>query len=221
MAEPPGADWLHPAIAAYALAHSVPADALQQRLIAETAERLGPLAGMQISADQGALMAMLVQLMGARRAVEVGTFTGYSALAIARALPDDGELLCCDVNAEWTAIGRRYWIEAGVERKIDLRLGPALETLRALPEREHFDVGFIDADKPNYYGYFEEILVRLRPGGLIMVDNTIWSGRVLDDSATDADTLAIMAFNDAVAADPRVDCVLLTIRDGVTLLRKH
>lgn len=220
MAEQPGAGWPHRAVAGYALAHSTPPDAVQERLIAETAE-LGDFAGMQISADQGVFMGMLVQLMGARRAVEVGTFTGYSALAVARALPDDGHLLCCDVSEEWTSVARRYWAEAGVDRKIDLRIGPALETLRSLPEAEQFDVAFIDADKPNYLAYFEELLPRLRPGGLIMVDNTIWGAAVVDPDATDENTLAIKAFNDAVAIDPRVDCVLLTIRDGVTLLRKH
>lgn len=221
VAEPPGAGWLHPVVAGYALAHSTPPDAVQEQLIAETADRFGSFAGMQISADQGVFMAMLVQLMGARRAVEVGTFTGYSALAVARALPDDGELLCCDVSEEWTSVARRYWAEAGVDGKIDLRIGPALETLRSLPEAEQFDVAFIDADKPNYFAYFEELLPRLRPGGLIMVDNTIWSAAVVDPGATDENTLAIKAFNDVVAADPRVDCVLLTIRDGVTLLHKH
>jgi len=153
--------------------------------------------------------------------VEVGTFTGYSALVVARALPHDGTLLCCDVSEEWTSIGRRYWDEAGVGDKIDLRIGPAVDTLRALPEAEQFDVAFVDADKSNYANYVEELLPRLRRGGLIMVDNTIWGGSVVDDSVTDKDSAAIKAFNDAMANDARVECVLLTIRDGLTLLRKR
>jgi caffeoyl-CoA O-methyltransferase len=153
--------------------------------------------------------------------VEVGTFTGYSALCIARGLPDDGQLLACDVSEEWTAIARRYWERAGVASRIDLRLGPALDTLRALPADTRFDMGFIDADKPTYPAYYEEILTRLRPGGLILVDNVLWFGRVADPAADDPQTLAIRAFNDQVAADPRVDCVMLPVSDGLTILRKR
>ena len=176
---------------------------------------------MQIAPEQGAFMTMLVRLIGARHAVEVGTFTGYSALCIARGLPADGNLLCCDVSEEWTSIGREHWERAGVADRIELRIAPAVETLSALPHDEQFDFGFIDADKTNYHVYYEEILARLRPNGVILVDNTLWGGRVLDDTATDADTVAIRAFNDAVAADKRVDCVQLPVSDGLTLLRKR
>ena len=151
----------------------------------------------------------------------MGTFTGYSALAIARALPDDGRLLCLDVSEEWTSIGRRYWAEAGVGDKIELRIGPGLDTLRALPVDERFDVAFIDADKPAYLDYVAELVPRLRHGGLMMVDNTIWSGTVADPEVSDDTTVAIRDFNDAVAADPRVTCVVLPIGDGLTLLRKR
>ena len=209
------------AVARYAAEHTVQPDELQLRLVAETAERTGGRSRMQISPHQGAFMAMLVSLMGAREAVEVGTFTGYSALAVARALPADGRLLCLDVSEEWTSIGRRYWDEAGVGDKIELRLGPGLDTLRALPVEERFDVAFIDADKPAYLDYVAELVPRLRQGGLIMVDNTLWSGAVADPQADDDTTVAIRDFNDAVAADPRLTCVVLPIGDGLTLLRKR
>jgi predicted O-methyltransferase YrrM len=213
--------WLDPAVEQYAAAHSTQPDELQRRLIDETSEKLGPTSRMQISAEVGVFMEMITRLSGARRAVEVGTFTGYSALCVARGLPADGHLLCCDVNEEWTSIGRRYWEEAGVADRIELRLGPAVDTLRSLPREEQFDQAFIDADKTNYATYYEEILARLRPGGLIMVDNTIWSGRVLDPNPAEANDVAIAAFNDALGADDRVDVVLLPIRDGLTLARKR
>ncbi len=213
--------WLDPGVAHYAVDHTTPPDDLQRRLIAETAERLGDRAQMQISPDQGVLIGLLVRVMGARAAVEVGTFTGYSALCVARALPDGGRLLACDVSEEWTSIGRRYWAEAGVDDKIDLRIGPAIATLTALPQTEQFDIAFIDADKPAYRSYYEALLPRMRRGGLIMVDNTIWSGAVVDDADQSTDTVAIRAFNDAVATDPRVTCVLLPIADGLTLLHKR
>jgi caffeoyl-CoA O-methyltransferase len=212
--------WLEPAVEAYANAHSDGPDEIQQALIAETA-RLGPRARMQISPLQGSFMELLVRAMGARRAVEIGTFTGYSALSVARGLPDDGHLLCCDVSEEWTAIARRYWERAGVANRIELRLGPALDTLRSLPAGEQFDVGFIDADKPSYPAYFDEIVPRLRRGGVLMVDNTIWSGRVAEPTEDDPDTVAMRAFNDKVAADDRVMTVLLPISDGLTLLSKR
>jgi caffeoyl-CoA O-methyltransferase len=176
---------------------------------------------MQVAPEQGAFMTLLVRATGARRAIEVGTFTGYSALCIARGLPDDGQLLACDVSEEWTSIGRRYWERAGVAKKIDLRIGPALDTLRALPQEPRFDLAFIDADKTSYPAYYEEILLRLRQGGLILVDNVLWMGRVVDASADDENTRAIRAFNDRVAADRRVDCVMLAVSDGLTLLRKR
>jgi caffeoyl-CoA O-methyltransferase len=212
--------WLDPAVEAYAGAHSAALDDVQKALIAETAQ-LGPRARMQISPLQGSFMELFVKAIGARRAVEVGTFTGYSALSVARGLPDDGRLLCCDVSEEWTSIARRYWERGGVAGKIELRIGPAIETLRALPAGEQFDVGFIDADKPSYPAYFDELVPRLRRGGVLMVDNTLWSGRVADPSADDADTAAMRAFNDKVAADDRVMTVLLPFSDGLTLLQKR
>ena len=204
----------------YLVRHGSPPDAILRELAEETA-RLGPISMMQIAPEQGAFMTLLARAIGARRAVEVGTFTGYSALCIARGLPEDGELLACDVSEEWTAVGRRYWERAGVAKKIDLRIGPAAETLRALPREPRFDLGFIDADKPAYPVYYEEILARLRPGGLVLVDNVLWMGRVVDAEAQDPQTVAIRAFNAMVAADARVDCVMLAISDGLTLLRKR
>lgn len=204
----------------YLVAHIPPLDDVQRDLIAET-EALGGISMMQIAPEQGAFMTLLTRLVGARRAVEVGTFTGYSALSIARGLPADGALLCCDVSEEWTATARKYWERAGVDGKIELRIAPALETLRSLPAGEQFDLAFIDADKENYPNYYEEVLARLRPNGVILVDNTLWMGAVLDPNATDQQTTTIRAFNDAVAADERVDSVILTIGDGLTLARKH
>jgi caffeoyl-CoA O-methyltransferase len=211
---------LSPEIHDYVVAHGTPPDPLLRELADETA-RLGELAMMQIAPEQGAFMTLLARALGARSAVEVGTFTGYSALCLARGLTDDGRLLACDVSAEWTSIGRRYWERAGVAHKIELRIGPALDTLRALPREPLFDLGFIDADKPSYPAYYEEILARLRAGGLILVDNVLWFGRVADPAAQDEQTRAIRAFNDRVAADPRVDCVMLPVSDGLTLLRRR
>ena len=220
MSDPPKSFHLSPEVHGYLVAHGAPPDAIQSALIEETA-RLGGISLMQIAPEQGAFMTLFARAIGARRAIEVGTFTGYSALCLARGLPDDGELVCCDVNAEWTAIGRRYWEKAGVAHKIDLRVAPALETLRSLPTSPPFDLAFIDADKPSYSDYYEEILARLRPGGVILADNVLWMGRVTDPQADDDQTRAIRAFNDRVAADDRVDCVMLPISDGLTLLRKR
>jgi caffeoyl-CoA O-methyltransferase len=211
---------LTPPLYDYLLAHNPPPDDVLRDLAEETAA-LGPVSLMQVAVEQGALLTLLARLLGARRAIEVGTFTGYSALCIARGLPDDGQLLACDVSEEWTSIGRRYWERAGVAKKIDLRIGPALDTLRALPQEPRFDLAFIDADKTSYPAYYEEILLRLRQGGLILVDNVLWMGRVVDASADDENTRAIRAFNDRVAADRRVDCVMLAVSDGLTLLRKR
>ncbi len=152
--------------------------------------------------------------------MEVGTFTGYSSLCIARGLPADGHLLCCDVSDEWTAIARRAWSTAGVANKIELKLAPGADTLRALPQEETIDLAFIDADKPGYAVYYEEILTRLRPNGVLLVDNVLWSGRVVDPDADDDNTKAIKAFNDMVAADDRVEAVMLPISDGLTMIRK-
>jgi len=195
---------------------------LQKRLRQETAQL--PEAGMQIGADLGAFLALLARAIGARRAIEIGTFTGYSALAVASALPENGVLVACDVSEEWTAIGRRYWEEAGVAARIDLRLGPARDTLSNLL-REHgpgsFDLAFIDADKTSYDAYYETCLGLLRAGGLIALDNTLWSGKVADPAANDDSTRALRALNAKIAADPRVDMCLLTIGDGVMLARKR
>jgi caffeoyl-CoA O-methyltransferase len=166
-------------------------------------------------------MTMLTRLVGARSAVEIGTFTGYSALCIARGLPADGHLLCCDVSEEWTAVGRPFWEQAGVADRIELRLAPAVETLRALPREESIDLAFIDADKGNYRAYYEELLARLRPNGVILVDNVLWGGNVVNEDPADENRVAIRAFNDAVAADERVDSVMLPLGDGLTFLRKR
>jgi caffeoyl-CoA O-methyltransferase len=212
--------WLSDELHAYIVGHGTPPDDIQQRLIDETAA-LGGVSKMQIAPEQGAFMTLLCRVSAARKVIEVGTFTGYSALALARGLPDDGRLLCCDVSEEWTAIARRYWKEAGVDNKIELRIAPALDTLRSLPADAEFDLAFIDADKENYLAYAEEIVPRLRQGGLLLVDNTLWSGEVADPTIVDDDNLlAIRAFNDAFAADPRLDVVVLPISDGLTLARK-
>lgn len=195
---------------------------VQRRLREETATMT--MAGMQITPGQGSLMALLVQVMGARLCVEVGTFTGYSALAVAQALPEGGQLICCDVSREWTDVGRRYWAEAGVEEKIDLRIAPALDTLDGLLGEgleSAVDFAFIDADKTNYEGYYERLLKLLRPGGLIAVDNVLWGGSVVDSSDQSDDTRAIRALNEAIAGDERVDHVLLPVGDGLTLARKR
>jgi len=205
----------------YVLGHSRES-AVAARLRAETA-RL-PQAGMQIGADQATFMALLVREIGARRCIEIGTFTGYSALAVAAALPEDGQLICCDISAEWTAMARRYWLEAGVAERIDLRLAPALDTLRELLAdggAGQYDFAFIDADKANYGAYYEACLQLLRPGGLIALDNALWSGRVADAHQHDADTDAIRAINAKIDIDGRVDSSLLTIGDGVMLVCKR
>lgn len=181
-------------------------------------------ADMQIAPEQGQLMALLCELLGARRALEVGTFTGYSALVVALALPDDGRVVTCDVSEEWTRVARRYWAEAGVSHKIDLRLGPALVTLDALlaEGREGtFDFAFLDADKPNVGAYYERALALVRRGGLVAIDNVLWSGRVIDPTAKDRDTEAIRALNAALRQDQRVTLSLVPIGDGLTLARKR
>ena len=219
MSDAPKSFHLSPEIHSYLVEHGTPPDALQQELIEET-RRLGGISLMQIAPEQGAFMTILARAIGARRAVEVGTFTGYSSLCIARGLADGGKLLCCDVSDEWTSIGRRFWEKAGVAHKIELAIGPAADTLRALPTQEVFDLAFIDADKPGYATYYEEILARTRPGGLILVDNVLWMGNVIRPEHQDPHSQAIRAFNDKVAADPRVDCVMLAVSDGLTILRK-
>ena len=211
---------LAPDVYDYLLAHSTPVDEVQRSLIAET-QALGGIARMQVSPEQGALLTLLVQLSGARRVVEVGTFTGYSALCLARGLPPGGTLLCCDVNEEWTAIGRRHWERAGLADRIELRIAPAADTLRSLPAEPAIDLAFIDADKPGYPTYFDELVPRLRQGGLLLVDNVLWSGRVVDPTDDEEDTRAIRAFNDKVVADERVDVVMLPVADGLSLVRRR
>jgi caffeoyl-CoA O-methyltransferase len=207
-------------LADYLVAHGTPPDDVQKELIAETAA-LGPVAGMQVAPEQGAFLTILTRAIGARHAIEIGTFTGYSALCIANGLPADGMLLACDVSEEWTAIGRRYWAKAGVADRIDLRIGPALETIEKLGDVDPFDLAFIDADKPNYWNYYEALLPRMSTNALILVDNVLWSGNVINPAATDENTKAIRAFNDRLARDDRVDKVMLPVSDGLTIARKR
>jgi predicted O-methyltransferase YrrM len=203
-------------VARYIETHAVREPAVLRELRAATASV--PHSGMQIGADQGQFMALLVKLMGARRCLEIGTYTGYSALAVALALPKDGKLVCCDVSEEWTGIARRFWKKAGVSRKISLKIAPALETLKTL--KGPFDFVFIDADKPNTLNYYERCLKLVRRGGLIAVDNTLWSGEVANDDARDELTVALRKFNDKVHRDKRIELALLSIGDGVTLALK-
>jgi len=195
---------------------------VQKRLREETS-RL-PEAGMQIGADQGVFLAFLARLIGARRAIEVGTFTGYSALSVASALPPDGRLVCCDVNEAWTSIARRYWAEAGLADRIELRLGPARETLAQLRKRDgagSYDFAFIDADKTGYDAYYEACLELIRAGGLIAIDNVLWSGTVADPADLRPDTVALRTLNAKIRDDPRVDASLVSLGDGVMLARKR
>jgi caffeoyl-CoA O-methyltransferase len=219
-ARPPKSFLLTPELADYLVAHGTPPDSQQRDLIEQTAA-LGAVSGMQIAPEQGAFLTLFTRLIGARNAIEIGTFTGYSALCIARGLPADGTLVCCDVSEEWTAIGRKAWAAAGVADRIELRIAPALETIAALPAGTSFDLAFIDADKPNYANYFDALLPRMRPNGAILVDNVLWDGNVVKDDVTDDNTLAIKAFNDKIAADDRVDAVMLPIADGLTICRKR
>ncbi|MGV9775605.1 O-methyltransferase [Streptosporangium sp. NPDC003464] len=214
-------DIIDPAVSDYLLSHCTPADDLLRELAAETREAFPGSAGMQISHDEGEFLTMLVRLVGARQAVEVGVFTGYSSICIARGLPKDGRLLACDVSEEWTSIARRYWERAGLTDRIDLRIAPAIETLRALPADPVIDFAFIDADKVGYPLYYEELVVRLRPGGLIVLDNVLRAGRVLDPAVQDEADVTMRRVNDLVVADDRVDSVMLPVRDGVTLARKR
>lgn len=211
----------HPVAAEYVLAHCTPADQVLRELEAETRALTGGAARMQVSHDEGAFLTLLTRLVGARRAVEVGVFTGYSSLCIARGLADGGRLLACDVNEEWGSIARRHWERAGVADRIDLVIAPALDTLRALPDAPELDLAFVDADKAGYPAYYEELVPRLRPGGLIVLDNVFLGGRVLDPAFDGPDHRAIRELNAFVAADPRVEAVMLPLRDGVTVARKR
>jgi caffeoyl-CoA O-methyltransferase len=208
------------AVQDYAVAHSSsPPDDVQRSLI-EATTALGGISMMQISPDQGAFLTLLTKLVDARFAVEVGTFTGYSSICIARGLAEGGRLLCCDVSEEWTSMAREHWERAGVADRIELVIAPAAETLSALPPEPQIDLAFIDADKPGYRTYYDEIVERLRPGGLVLLDNVLWSGNVVDGSDQSENTVAIRAVNDHVAADDRVEAVMLPIADGVTIARR-
>jgi len=204
----------------YAVEHSSwSPDEVVHKLRTKT-QALGDVAGMQIGDDQGQLLTMMARLVGARRAVEIGTFTGYSSLCIARGLAEGGSLLCCDISQEWTDLGVRAWEAAGLRDRIELHIAPAMKTLRRLPRDAAVDLVFIDADKTGYLGYWDELVPRVRPGGVLLVDNVLWSGRVVDASIRDEDTAALRTFNDRVAADDRVEVVVLTAFDGLTIARK-
>jgi caffeoyl-CoA O-methyltransferase len=209
-------------LAAYLVAHSdPPRTEVHERLIAATNEAMGDLSIMQVAPEQGPWLTFTAGLLGAQRAVEVGTFTGYSALCIAEGMEAGGRLSCFDVNAEYVDIGRPYWSQAGVADRIEVIIGPAADNLAELDDLDEIDLAFIDADKTGYAGYYEELLPRMRPGGLIVADNTLWSGRVLDHSVADDDTVAIRAYNDMVFADDRVDALLVNVGDGLMLARRR
>jgi predicted O-methyltransferase YrrM len=210
------APFLPEKVARYIHEHSVREPLVLREL--REATKAVPMSGMQIGADQGQFLQLLVQAIGARRCLEIGTYTGYSALAVALALPKDGRIICCDISEEWTAVGKPFWKRAGVEKKIDLRIGPALDTLKTL--KGSFDFVFIDADKPNYANYYEACLPLVRRGGIIAIDNTLWSGWVAEKDRSDADTVALRAFNDKLHRDDRVALSMLPLGDGVTLALK-
>lgn len=203
---------------AYMLEHSTPPDPIMADLIEETLKALPDDASMQVAPEQAAFLRMLTSATGVRRAVEVGTFTGLSSLSIARGLADGGRLICFDISDEFTSIARRYWERAGVDDRIELRIGPAADRISELPSEPHLDLAFIDADKAGYPTYWNELVPRVRQGGLLLVDNTLWSGRVINPQR-DRDR-EIVAFNDLARADPRVDLVMLPIADGLTMARK-
>lgn len=203
----------------YIVSHGT-SDPIYDQIRADTLRFAEGRAGMQIGPDQFALLTILTRLVGARFAIELGTFTGTSAAAIARGLAPEGRLLCCDISEEWTSIARRRWETAGLSNRIELRLGPALETLSRLPADPPVDLAFVDADKSGYVDYYEALIPRLRSGALLIADNTLWSGRVADPAVDDVETQAIRRFNDLVAADNRCEVVILAIGDGVTLCRK-
>lgn len=212
---------LTPELYEYLVAHSAPVDPVLRALAEETARLYPDSVGMQIGPEQGTFMTMMARTLRARDAVEIGTFTGYSSICVAHGLdPRNGSLLACDVSEEWTDVARRYWDLAGVADRIELRLGPALETLRALPDSRAFDLAFIDADKTGYVDYWEELVPRMRPGGIILVDNTLSHGRVVDPAEDSPAVRGIRDFNDTALADERTDVVLLPIGDGLTMARK-
>jgi caffeoyl-CoA O-methyltransferase len=204
----------------YLVEHGARQDDVLRRLAQET-EALGGVSVMQIAPDQGALITLFVRATGTRRALELGTFTGYSTICIARGLPGQGRVLTCDISEEWAEIARRYFRDAGVEDRIELRLGPALDTLRSLPADERFDFAFIDADKQTYPEYYEEVLARLRPAGLMMIDNVLRGGAVLDSADDSPANLAVRELNERIASDERVDVAMLGVADGITLALKR
>jgi caffeoyl-CoA O-methyltransferase len=217
----PKSSWLPDDLHAYVVAHGRPPDALLVELAAETEARLGDRARMQIAPEQGAFLEWLTRLLGATNVVEVGTFTGYSSICMARGLAEGGRLLCCDLSEEWTAIARAYWTRAGLADRIVLRLGPAADTLAALPPDPPIDLAFVDADKEGYPRYIDLLAERLRPGGVIAVDNTLWGGAVADPAVEDETTALLRALNEDLVADDRFDTVLLPLGDGLTLLRRR
>ncbi len=213
---------LPPALQAYLVEHGVREPEILKRLREETS--LLPQHDMQIAPEQGAFMSMLVGLIGAKRCIEIGTFTGYSSLAVALAMPADGRIVCCDVSKEWTSVARRYWAEAGVGDRVDLRLAPALETLDELlagGAAGTFDFAFIDASKREYPDYHERILRLLRPGGLAVYDNVFWGGEVVDETGKDPDLLGVRRLNDRLLRDERVEISMIPVADGLTLVRKR
>jgi caffeoyl-CoA O-methyltransferase len=206
---------------AYLTAHSTPPDAILRELATETAERYPNEISLQVAPELGTFLTLMTRVSRARSGIEVGTFTGYSSICIARGLGTGGRLLCCDVSEEWTSVARKYWEKAGLTDRIELRLGPALDTLRSLPEEEAFDVAFIDADKIGYPKYWAAVVPRVRGGGVIMVDNTFSHGRVLDAGNDNPSVIAVRAMNDMAAADERVELIMLPIGDGLTVALKH
>jgi caffeoyl-CoA O-methyltransferase len=206
---------------AYLTAHSTPPDAILRELATETAERYPNEVGLQVAPEMGTFLTLLTKISRARSGIEVGTFTGYSSICIARGLGAGGRLLCCDISEEWTSVARKYWEKAGLTDRIELRLRPALDMLRALPEDEAFDVAFIDADKLSYPKYWTELVPRVRSGGVIMVDNTFSHGRVLDAGNDNPSVIAVRAMNDQAAADERVEVIMVPIGDGLTVALKH
>ncbi len=214
---------LTPQVYDYLVRQGVREPSVLRDLREATARQAGAAAGMQIAPEQGAFMAMLVSLIGARKTLDVGVFTGYSAAAVALALPDDGTVVACDISDKWSGLAREYWDKAGVADKIDLRIAPATQTMDALVDASEsgtFDFIFLDAEKTEYEAYYKRALVLARPGGLIAVDNVLWSGRVADDTVMDADTVAIRVFNEMVRHDDRVTLSMVPIADGLTLVQK-
>jgi caffeoyl-CoA O-methyltransferase len=204
----------------YVIAHGATPDDLVARLVAETRSALSDRAHFQIAPEQVPFLTIMVKALKTKHAVEIGTFTGLSALSIARGLPDDGTLICCDVSAEYTSIAQRYWAEAGVADKIDLRIGPAADTLAAMPSTPHIDLAFIDADKTGYATYWNEIVPRMRPGGVILVDNVLRGGRIINETPATEDDAAMVGFNDMVTADSRTQSMIMPFADGITLAIK-